>query len=256
MKLRIMSDIHLEFGKFKIPLLETDKDTILIIAGDLGTGKMARPWLERYSKNFRKVIYIMGNHEFYHNDFNKLREFWNTIKIENATVLDNSVIEIDDKIFFGATLWTNFNNGNHCAMITVNRGMNDFCLIKQDRSFEKHGSYCKKFTTEDAYEEHKKTIKALELATYHNKDMIVITHHLPTFQSVPPMYVGRTLNHGYASHLDELIMTINPKLWIHGHTHDGSDYMIEKTRIICNPRGYVGYERSNTIFDPKFLIEI
>jgi len=26
--------------------------------------------------------------------------------------------------------------------------------------------------------------------------------------------------------------------------HDPSDYMIGETRVVCNPRGYVGYERN------------
>jgi calcineurin-like phosphoesterase family protein len=37
------------------------------------------------------------------------------------------------------------------------------------------------------------------------------------------------------------------KLWIHGHTHDDFDYVINQTRVVCNPRGYVKYEdRVNT----------
>jgi hypothetical protein len=31
-------------------------------------------------------------------------------------------------------------------------------------------------------------------------------------------------------------------LWTHGHTHHVFDYRIGSTRIVCNPRGYVGYE--------------
>lgn len=26
-------------------------------------------------------------------------------------------------------------------------------------------------------------------------------------------------------------------LWIHGHTHDGFDYHVNGTRVVCNPRG-------------------
>ena len=27
-------------------------------------------------------------------------------------------------------------------------------------------------------------------------------------------------------------------MWFHGHTHDTYDYMIDQTRILCNPKGY------------------
>jgi len=32
------------------------------------------------------------------------------------------------------------------------------------------------------------------------------------------------------------------KLWTHGHTHHEFDYMIGECRVVCNPRGYHGYE--------------
>ena len=27
------------------------------------------------------------------------------------------------------------------------------------------------------------------------------------------------------------------QLWIHGHTHDSFDYVVNGTRVVCNPRG-------------------
>jgi len=42
------------------------------------------------------------------------------------------------------------------------------------------------------------------------------------------------------------------KLWTHGHMHNASDYMIGETRVVCNPRGYVGYESTNQ-FQLKYL---
>ena len=57
---------------------------------------------------------------------------------------------------------------------------------------------------------------------------------------------------GYSSSLDEFIMD-HPqiKLWTHGHTHEPFDYMIGETRIFCNPRGYIGYEKSASDFKLK-----
>ena len=42
-------------------------------------------------------------------------------------------------------------------------------------------------------------------------------------------------------------------LWTHGHMHDPLDYMIGDTRVVCNPRGYVGEERRATEFKLKYL---
>ena len=64
------------------------------------------------------------------------------------------------------------------------------------------------------------------------------------------------MNGAYSSELDEYIMD-HPqiKLWTHGHTHEDFDYMIGSTRIVCNPRGYIGYERRADRFELK-LVEV
>ena len=51
------------------------------------------------------------------------------------------------------------------------------------------------------------------------------------------------MNGGYSSDLSEFILD-HPqiRLWTHGHTHDEFDYMVGTTRVVCNPRGYEGYE--------------
>jgi len=46
----------------------------------------------------------------------------------------------------------------------------------------------------------------------------------------------------------------NIKLWTHGHTHYPFDYQIGECRIVCNPRGYDGYE--NTGWDPNKVVEL
>jgi hypothetical protein len=68
-------------------------------------------------------------------------------------------------------------------------------------------------------------------------------------------YVGDTImNGGFYSDLSEFILD-HPKivLWTHGHMHDSFDYMIGGTRVVCNPRGYIGQERRATEFKLKYL---
>jgi hypothetical protein len=51
------------------------------------------------------------------------------------------------------------------------------------------------------------------------------------------------MNGGYSSDLESFIIERPQiKLWTHGHTHDPFDYMVGSTRVLCNPRGYEGYE--------------
>ena len=78
----------------------------------------------------------------------------------------------------------------------------------------------------------------------HDQKFVVCTHHAPTRASVHPRYVHDTIMNGaYSSDLSEFILD-HPqiKLWTHGHMHTTSDYTIGQCRVICNPRGYLGWE--------------
>jgi Icc-related predicted phosphoesterase len=87
--------------------------------------------------------------------------------------------------------------------------------------------------------------------------VIVVAHHSPSDQSVHPKYAGDNVMNGcYRSNLEEFIMD-RPEitLFTHGHTHEDFDYHIGATRVVCNPRGYVGYEARVDSWKPK-LIEL
>src|ERR1039457_3269943 len=81
MLVRPFSDIHAEFWPANkidhflgtvVPALSTDKETIALVAGDIGFAHRQETWLKVISllaKRFQAVIYVEGNHFFYHNDF-------------------------------------------------------------------------------------------------------------------------------------------------------------------------------------------
>ena len=65
------------------------------------------------------------------------------------------------------------------------------------------------------------------------------------------------MNGGYFSNLSNFIMDRPQiKVWTHGHTHQRCDYMMGTTRVLCNARGYAGYEKSADDFDPNFSFEV
>jgi activator of HSP90 ATPase len=88
--------------------------------------------------------------------------------------------------------------------------------------------------------------------------VVVVTHHAPSKMSTKPRYQNDTIMNGaYSSDLSEFILD-HPEIrvWTHGHTHDPFDYIIGTTRVICNPRGYKGYESRAEEFDPALGFEI
>ncbi len=84
---------------------------------------------------------------------------------------------------------------------------------------------------------------------------IVITHYLPSFRSVHPKFAAEPTNCFFVCDVEDLIVERQPALWLHGHTHESADYQIGKTRVVCNPFGYVGYGL-NSAFKDELTIEL
>jgi predicted phosphodiesterase len=298
MKIALASDVHLEFGDLDIV---NDQDAqVLILSGDICVAadldmrdrrqtemgfaryrsERFHDFFERCTTNFPHVIYVMGNHEYYHNDFaTALSDMRRKLAhLPNLYILEREVKTIDDVTFIGGTLWTDMNNQDPLTLYHMQTMMNDFRVIENSnrvvnfrarvpvlqpdgmsdadwavhpnngRTREEFKTRTSKFSAEDAVEEHKKMLQYIQVVTAmlgkNPNKYVVVGHHSPSKQSTHEMYAHDTvMNGGYSSDLDEFIEN-HPeiKLWTHGHTHHPFDYMIGQTRIICNPRGYHGYE--------------
>lgn len=263
MKIQVVSDIHLEFGATVVP---NAKDTdVLILSGDIcvAADYHSERYVNRYNaffdqvcKEFKNVVYVFGNHEHYHGNFattaNILRE--KLSGYSNLHILDIGHVDIDDVRFVGGTLWTNFDNSNPQAMWDAQRMMNDYRGVLNGENADPYSG--PKFVPADAIMYHEAMLKYIdEQCAQHNK-IVVVGHHTPSYASIEGRYVGDALNAAYASHLSEYILDRTQiKLWTHGHVHVSQDYMIGTTRIVCNPRGYYGYEENEAFNDIK-VVEI
>ena len=284
MKIKLVSDLHLEFSDINIT--NNDNCDVLILGGDIMVaadlhdhphfdfnpydhGAFAdlgrkqqrvarfRDFLKRCSFQFPHVIYVMGNHEFYNGRFyesiDHMRE--ECAKFPNIYLLENDTKVIDDVTFIGATLWTDMNKGDPMTMHAIEGMMNDFRIIRNDkRNFAAMSS-------RDVVSRHARTLQYFRsvLAEQHDKKFVVVGHHSPSFQSSHEMYKTQYLmNGGYHSDLSQFILD-HPqiKLWTHGHTHHPFDYKIGETRIVCNPRGYEneGYSE-NSGWNPDIVLEV
>lgn len=111
----------------------------------------------------------------------------------------------------------------------------------------------------DTVEYNRKMVDYIKIVTEflgeNTQKYVVVGHHAPSKASTHPRYKEDVLMNGaYSSDLSELMLD-RPciKLWVHGHTHDPFDYMIGSTRVVCNPRGYFGYEEQADRFELKYL---
>lgn len=264
MKITFVSDLHLEHDR-EFTIANPGSD-VLVLAGDICVSQYLNrgddspyalvrdkfsAFIEDCSRNWSHVIYLAGNHEYYHGyideEMIRLKDYFR--HIPNLYILDDESLEIDGVLFVGSTLWFDGNRGNPVTIQTLNRGMNDFRIIQW-----KTRNYIK-FKPQDAIIKH---AAALDYITktidgYEGK-IVLCTHHSPSFLGVHPKYADDIhMNGGYHSDLSELILDNNINLWIHGHTHVSLDYMLGNTNIVCNPKGY---HNENPDFNPSLVVEV
>lgn len=267
MKILILSDLHLEFRHPYEPPDGLEYD-VVVLAGDIHTNGRGVKWAQDLFDC--PVIYVPGNHEFYGASMPDLRQrMQKTSKGTNVHVLDARVVVIDNDCapvdvpvrFIGSTLWTDFalpfeqadgtvKSNQPGAMFHAFVGLADYAEISGGMLL---------IRPEDTLCEHEQCLAWLkaEIARPWAGKTVVVTHHAPSANSVHPRYRHDYLSPAFASDLDhELFAGVD--LWVHGHMHDTSNYVLGETKFICNPRGYLRWTGAfeNHAFDPGLVVEI
>ena len=253
MKLHILSDLHLSTGALDVP--ETDAD-VVILAGDIARPLEAMTWAARFPL---PVLYVPGNHEFYGASIDATRrELKRLCAGTRVRLLDNDEIIIGGVRFLGTTLWTDFmllgsGDRRDAAIKEAHAFMRDFSRIRKD---DASGAL---FTPDDSaalFRRHSAWLEA-KLAEPFPGRTVVITHHAPSPQSIHPRFAASLLNACFVSDAEHLIDARRVALWIHGHTHDSFDYVVNGTRVLCNPRGYAKNGiNENPAFDPALTVSV
>jgi len=281
-KLAICSDLHLEFGP--LVLKNEGNADVLILSGDVfvaqdlhevpyeltetheknlnDKAKLApkhlralnyRNFLKNVSSEFPNVIYVAGNHEFYHGKFpGSLVDIRNECnRFSNVHFLEKETKVINDVTFIGCTLWTDMNKNDPLTLHAINDLMNDFKIIRNDQQ------NFSKFRPVQAVAEHRKSLQYIQHVVQgkNQEKFVVVTHMAPTKLSIHPRYKDQMLmNGGYCSDLSEFILD-HPqiKLWTLGHVHDPHSYYMGDTFVACNPRGYVDSESVTDSFKLRYI---
>ena len=240
----------------------------------LARGERYYNFVKRCSERFPQVVLIMGNHEHYHGDYAETASIIRTVvgEFSNVHFLDKEWRIINGVLFYGGTLWTDMNNEDPETLRQIAYMMNDYRGVKNSSKTVQHrvptydennkeGWTFKErpaqFRPEDSVEDHRAFLKGLDevLALHPDLPTVVVGHHAPSKASTHPRYKTEVITNGaYSTNLDDFILDRRQiRLWTHGHTHEDFDYMIGTTRIVCNPRGYDGYEARADHFELKYV---
>jgi hypothetical protein len=269
MKIRKYSDLHLDhyfshwhetrsadiaFGDQVMwypPELPDDKNTILLLAGDLGIGSdwinyHGFSWINRVANKFKAVYVIAGNHCVWpqgkmsiHNYKEKCTNKLRDLGIYNVHILDCDTIDLGEYLLVGCTLWTDMDKGNPLAM----HNMSSFMSYDGKITYwtGPNGGW-ERFTSQkwvDLHYKHKKYIKTI-VEQNRDRKIIVMTHHIPVLGVGDPIYANDSSNAYYASDLSNLILD-NPhiKYWFWGHSHYCTEVQVGETLLVNNSVGYM-----------------
>lgn len=258
MKIKLLSDIHLEGSSFDSSKIAFDEDgnliDVLILAGDIS---VYPDLIDRHTYNIPEsvqVIYVPGNHEYEDKVFNdvipNLKEMFN---YPNWHILNNETLVLGDVRFVCSTLWSDLK-------IDGNRGFEEnyeqaqLIIKKQEtKVLNPHGSL-RLWNVEDMLKEFEASRKFLEeeLAKPFDGQTIVVTHFAPSIFSSEKKYKNKGF---WVSNLEYLMEGVD--VWCHGHIHSSNDYKIGNTHVLSNPRGHsITYDLpQNVSFKKDLTIE-
>ena len=204
----VISDLHIDFRNSEIigqliNHINTNTSDVdyIINAGDTCESFSLRK--DFHDELNKPILEVLGNHDYYGHSGGR-----------TLTYIDSLDLVL-------ATLWTNFNNNNTKTRFAAEKQINDFRMINF-------------WGAQRMMESYNETIAFIE----NKKPKIVVTHFGCHPNSIDEKYKGNILNRYFINNCSKTIKKIKPKFWIHGHTHSPADYVIDDTRIICNPLGY------------------
>lgn len=250
MKIHFLSDLHLEFGKMRKSYCPPAEADVVVLAGDIGVGLQGIDWALNTFEI--PIVFVAGNHEFYSQ--RTMQEFLREARAkadadDRMYFLENESIWIDGVRFAGATLWTDFaavpGMKPEFAMQRAQDRMTDYQRItletRQATQVYRSKRRQPRFTPRMALARHQESRDFLEREFRElppGEQLVVVTHHAPSAQSLPYREAHSPLDAAYVSNLEEVVANSGADLWIHGHIHCARDYVIGNTRVVSNCRGY------------------
>nr|WP_252737964.1 metallophosphoesterase [Marinobacter salexigens] len=251
--MRILSDLHVECFREGRDLPDVAAD-VVILAGDIHKTAEGLAWAADQFVG-QEIIYVPGNHEFYGASMPDMRD---ALRAEaqrlGIHLLDNDTVTLGGVRFYGTTLWTDFDlytgQPDYDPLQTERRAlafMPDFRIIEQPAG--------EVFTTVESQRLHAEAIAWLEtaLAEPFSGPRVVISHHAPLSECIPPKYQGDSLSPAFASNLQGMMGKMD--LWVHGHVHEPVDLQVEGTRVFANPGAYPN-EYEPPLFVPDKIVEV
>lgn len=241
MKILLLSDLHLEFQDYQPHKGGYD---VVVLAGDIHTKGRGVAWARDHFKV--PVFYVPGNHEGYGGHWQRtIQKMQDAAAGSHVHILHHQALVHEGVRFIGTTGWSQFTlwPGRAQAMQEAGAGRDHYSPGAKDYRFIRTAGY-RRITPADTarWATDAKNFLIDEVARPHDGPTIVVTHHAPSALSLREGRAVCALDATDANDWDDVVAQSGAAFWFHGHTHVAVDYMLGKTRVVSNPRGYPGQD--------------
>jgi Icc-related predicted phosphoesterase len=251
----ILSDLHHDFEAFAWPT--PPRHDLLVMAGDAcDQVHKALRWVRATAPTQAPILYVPGNHDAWRCtwplDLAEARALAADLDVQ--LLADGETYTFNGIRFIGATLWTDFRLRPDAEETTRTKHDNGDIHDNKWITVSERGD--QPWLAADAIATHREHRGAIErgLATPHPGVTVVVTHHAPHERSLREGAWRHFSDATRASDLSELLLgPTAPDLWLHGHAHVFRDYVVGRTRIVANARGY---RNENPNFAPAFTVTL
>lgn len=237
-RILVLGDLHLDkwtaAGRDPLSLMPSGwfgQFDMVIFAGDLVDKPKVRlaPALAQIGTHMPldRVLVFPGNHCFYDHVLDDEDRLKRIVTEAGATFVQTQRLDLGAARILCCTLWTDLiHPTTHPDIITADleRGMNDYRYIRIAGSGYRRAAPSH---TRAVHQRHLAWLRA-ELAQPHDGLTVVVTHHAPILEALG---TEKTLAHAYGSDLRQFIGTMQPDIWLYGHTHQPHETQIGQTNI-------------------------
>ena len=245
----IVSDLHIDQWSYKYNIkypcgkvvesphyFNKSESDILIVAGDVSDDvNTTLDYLDNISKNYKRILFVDGNHEHvnkYPNLYTTHEIYSKIIKLNNNKIVYIPITpyKIGSTVFIGCCGWWNYNNNSKESISTNLSYFNNWIDLdtNQSKAFIDN-------VTKQSYNDYNTLVNYLK---YFSKDksinnIIIVTHTVPK-----SMFCTKNSNDTEHNTLFNNITNYDKiSHWIFGHTHQKINVFNNNINFIANPRG-------------------
>lgn len=261
------SDLHLEFEVNRRFVLEggiKPAGDVLVLAGDVANlfalSSYDAFW-DWCAKNWAQTIFVPGNHDYY-GAWPSREAMLGPLRLAirpNVHCCLNTVMRLENVDFVCSTLWSRVSPEETLQVQSLLLDFKEIAVEERlltvadyNALFESSWRFVQKAVGDCAREGREKEEKGEKGGVAH--DIVVVTHHVPTFAAVADYRLDSPVGTGFTTELSSWIAESPVSTWIYGHSHDSVEVEINRTQVRSNQLGYLKFKEGRGFKASKTFI--